>query len=106
MSLRSGGSSHNGVAVQIEGYCPIEVGAIYASSCPRESRQSFQPRKTKRISRSYRNDRELRPRRVHQLLRGGIGAPVMANLQQGGPGMLNRGDAALHALLGVSFEQQ
>src|SRR5437899_9160180 len=99
-------SSLHRMTIEVEGHGPIQVGAVDARSRRRESRKRFSARKTEGISRPYRDNRELGPDRLNQLLGRGIGAAVMANLQQVRPGMFDGRDAALRALFGVSFEQQ
>src|SRR5579859_2503807 len=86
----------DGLPVEVERDCTIDVGAIDADSRGCQTSEGFVSRQAERIPRSHRNDCKLRACGGHQFGGRGVGAPVMAYLQQGRSWMLDSRHTPLH----------
>src|SRR5579863_1714210 len=95
----------NRAAVEVEGNCAVEIGAVNADTRFREPAQCFDSWQAKRIARSHRDNRKLGVGGGYKFPRRGIVAAMMSNLQQIGYRMLGGDDAPLDAFFGISFQK-
>ena len=93
------------MAVQVEGYCAVQVGAVEVGSGVLQALENFWFGKTERGSVAERDYCEAWLDGREDFWSGGGGTAVMSYLQEVGVGMVQAGDAALDGFLGIALQQ-